>query len=190
MTVTVAASGLFLSILQQSPIFVSSLSLRSSKSSKSSSSSSSSRSISLSLPKEPTKSTITNDVGVGLSRRDLFGSTMTKSPGLVAMAIAGGTVLPWIASTEPAQAAASIGGIGRGPVAVVGASGRTGSLCVNAVRCIHSFIHLVDSWKGHAISFHCIHSQPTHTHTHLLLLTYFLTYILFSASGEEFLSGP
>jgi len=60
-----------------------------------------------------------------MSRRDLLGSTTTSL-----VAFAGSTMVPWLATIESAQAAGS--GAGVGPVAVVGASGRTGSLCVNA----------------------------------------------------------
>jgi hypothetical protein len=189
--VAAAASGLFLSTLlreQQSPLFVSSLSLPSS--------SSSSSSKPFSRPEEPTSTTRTigaareattntNNVsigigiGIGLSRRDLLAST-TKS-GFVTMAIAGGIMVPWLVSTEAAQAASE--GIGRGPIAVVGASGRTGSLCVNAVRFIYSFIHLfIYSIRGgRATTFHAL-VVSTHSLTRRRLF--------YSASGGEFLSGP
>ena len=61
----------------------------------------------------------------GMSRRNLLDSTRASA----FAAMAGGTLLPWVCSSEMALAAAT-----NGPIAVVGASGRTGKLCVDAVR--------------------------------------------------------
>ena len=61
----------------------------------------------------------------GMSRRNLLDSTRASA----FAAMAGGTLLPWVCSSEIALAAAT-----NGPIAVVGASGRTGKLCVDAVR--------------------------------------------------------
>ena len=66
---------------------------------------------------------IDNDKMGTLSRRNVLGTTAASLLGF-----AGGTMAPWFATIEAAQAAE-----GKGPVAIVGASGRTGSLCVNAV---------------------------------------------------------
>lgn len=65
---------------------------------------------------------IDNDKMGTLSRRNVLGTTAASLLGF-----AGGTMAPWLATIKAAQAAE-----GKGPVAIVGASGRTGSLCVNA----------------------------------------------------------
>ena len=125
----VAASGLHLGIVplfyQQhtssgcSGPFVSSLSL----SSLSSSSFPPSR-----LAESKTDGSTDNNRGRkgALSRRDLLGSTMSG-----AAAVSGSSLFPWLAGIE--AAGANDDGLGE-PVAILGASGRTGSLCVDAVR--------------------------------------------------------
>ena len=65
-----------------------------------------------------------NSKSSGMTRRNLLDSTRASA----FAAMAGGTLLPWVCSTEMALAAVN------GPIAVVGASGRTGKLCVDAVR--------------------------------------------------------
>ncbi len=86
-------------------------------------------------PSKKLHSTTTSNAG-SPSRRDVLGATTASVLGF-----AGGTMAPWFSAIKAAQAAE-----GKGPVAVVGASGRTGSLCVNAVSGLE-FIKALESQK-------------------------------------------
>ena len=117
------------------------------------------------------------------SRRDVLESTTRTT----VAALSGGTLLPWLlGSGEPARAAAP-----SGPVAVVGASGRTGSLCVTAVRTDGPPAPLRRRERSRS-------HQSTPTHSNPVFLFFFRPFLSetvervhwFSASGGEYPPRP